>query len=184
MSSGRQVILMGLRGSGKSTLGRAVAARLETGFIDLDDRVLAGFEEPEVAEVWRNHGEAAWRAAELDALVEVLGHDGAGVIALGGGTPMIERARELLEAAQAAGSARLIYLRLDPEQLVERLADNVGDRPSLTGADTAEESRGVHAERDPVYSALADLAFEPGGDGVEADVERLLQLIERSGGQG
>ena len=175
------VILIGLRGSGKSTLGQALAARLGRSFIDLDERTMARFDEATVAEIWRTHGEGAWRTAETEALAEAIEAGGESVLSLGGGTTMIEDARRRLDGARSAGRARLIYLRLRPDELIGRLRDHEGDRPSLTGGDVAEETRQVFAERDPVYSAIADVVYEPTGEGVDADTERLLRLIEHAG---
>lgn len=156
------VLLMGLRGCGKSTVGQLLAARLGCPFMDLDDRVLARFAEPTVTAVWATHGEAPWRAAEATELGEILGQseDPDSVIALGGGTPMVESARRDLEAAQAARRATLIYLRCTVEELQRRLAGHTGDRPSLTGADPLREMGVVLEAREPVYRQLADHEYD------------------------
>ena len=79
------VLLMGLRGSGKTTVGGLLARQLDGEFVDLDDRVLATFAETTVTDVFSAHGEQAWRAAEARVLHELLsrtaGRDS--VIALG-----------------------------------------------------------------------------------------------------
>ena len=87
------VLLMGLRGSGKTTVGGLLADRLGCPCIDLDERVLSTFAESTVTAVWATHGEDAWRAAEATTLSELLAGTGPDVIALGGGTPMIESGR-------------------------------------------------------------------------------------------
>ncbi len=167
------VLLMGLRGCGKSTVGQLLAARLECPFVDLDDRVLATFAEPTVTAVWAARGEAAWRAAEATALGELLGRSRTSraadhVIALGGGTPLVESARRDLETARAAGRASLIYMRCTIEELRRRLSGDTGDRPSLTGADPVQELTNVLEAREPVYRQLADHEYDvtttpPGG---------------------
>ena len=164
------ILLMGLRGCGKSTVGKLLAARLGYPFTDLDDHVLATFAEPTVEAVWGALGEAAWRAAEATMLGELLGHseDSGHVIALGGGTPMVESARRDMTAARTAGRATFIYLRCDVEELRRRLSNDTGDRPSLTGADPVVESGRVLAAREPVYRQLADHEYDvtsttPGG---------------------
>ena len=63
---------MGARGSGKTTVGRALSLRLDFPFVDLDDVVLARFEEASVTEVWKHRGEAAWRRAEAEMLESTL----------------------------------------------------------------------------------------------------------------
>lgn len=152
------ILLMGLRGSGKTTVGRLLARRLAGAFVDLDERVLAAFPESTVTDVWAAHGQEAWRAAEACALGELLAEPAPAttVVALGGGTPMVDAARATLESARAAGTAMLVYLRCDAGELHRRLAAAAGDRPSLTGADPARESAAVLTAREPVFRRLAD----------------------------
>lgn len=150
---------MGLRGSGKTTIGRLLAQRTGRPFVDLDDRALAHFAETTVTEVWRVHGEPAWRDAEALALRELLaGHEE--IVALGGGTPMIDDARGQIEHHRRAGTATVVYLRCDALELSRRLAADTGDRPSLTGTDPVSEIRGVLDAREPTYHALADLEYD------------------------
>lgn len=150
------ILLIGLRGSGKSTVGRRAAAALGRDFIDLDDRTLARFEERTVAEVFARRGEAAWREAEAHALKSALREAGA-IIALGGGTPCVARARRAIETARAGGGAIVVHLDPPLDDLVRRLEQAPGDRPRLAGAATvAEEARRLHAERAPTFAAIAD----------------------------
>lgn len=156
------LLLMGPRGSGKSTLGRLVAEDLGLAFVDLDDRVLDCFEEPTVTDVWTVHGEAAWRRAEIDMLEIALADDGQ-VIALGGGVPVIDEARRRIDVARRAGEARTVYLKSSANVLRQRLAGTTGDRPSLTGDDPVAEIETVLRQREPTYLALADEVVETGG---------------------
>lgn len=157
LTSSANILLIGLRGSGKSTLSRLIGDALKRPVIDLDDRTPGFVGETNIAEAFRKHGEAAFRAAEVKALAEVLGTTGQ-VVALGGGTPMAPGAAELIRAEQKAGRALVVYLRADAATLRDRLAraDNA-HRPSLTGKGVLEEIEDVLAVRDPVYAALADV---------------------------
>ncbi|MHC4416103.1 MAG: shikimate kinase [Planctomycetota bacterium] len=152
-------LLIGLRGCGKTTVGRVLAARLRRPFIDLDEVVLASFSEPTVHAVWSVHGEPAWRAAEVRILVDHLRADGQ-VLALGGGTPMITAARQRMEAEQRAGRVRVVYLRCAANELARRLTRQPGDRPPLTGSDPVAEISPVLAAREPTYRRLADLELD------------------------
>jgi shikimate kinase len=170
------LLLIGPRASGKTTIGRLVAAATDRPFVDLDVVVLASFDEPTVESVWQAHGEPAWRAGEVDALRSVLSGADA-VVALGGGTPMIPEARALIDDARQHGTARVCYLRVPVAVLVERLEADPGDRPSLTGAGVAEEMAAVLAVREPTYLAVADEVVEAHED--SADVAAVI--IDRCG---
>ena len=116
------LLLMGLRGSGKTTVGHLLARLLSCPFVDLDERVLGTFAESTVTDVWATHGEAAWRAAEARELQDLLADaDATTVIALGGGTAMVDAARDALQRAREAGTARVVYLRCEPAVLERRL---------------------------------------------------------------
>lgn len=177
------IVLLGARGCGKSTIGRAVARRVGLPFVDLDELTLRRFSESSVIRVWQRWGESAWRDAEAAALAEAIDLNRA-VIALGGGTPMISSARSALAERGRIGRALLIYLRCDPEELARRLQEaggggggkgGAGDRPSLTGLEPAAEVRSVLAEREPVYRELAELEL----DVTEGSPEEAAVAIER-----
>lgn len=157
------LLLIGLRGSGKSTIGRALADREGRPFLDLDD-VTAGFLLcGSVAEAWARHGEAGFREAEARALAAALRDDGR-VIALGGGTPTAPGAADLIGAATREGRAVVVYLRCSPEDLRRRLAmlheAALANRPSLTGRNALDEIPAVFAQRDPLYVSLASRVVE------------------------
>lgn len=167
------LVLIGPRASGKSTLGRALAARLERPFVDLDDRALARTGCRSVVEAFALRGEASWREAEEAALAEAL--EGVPVVlALGGGTPTIPGAAARLLAARRAGAAVIILLRCPAGTLAARLAASPGDRPSLTGAAPAEEIAALAAQREPAYRAAASFEVDAAGSDPAATVERIL----------
>lgn len=169
------VVLMGLRGSGKSTLGRLLAAELGVGFADLDDVTAEVLGHPSAGAGLRAVGEPAFRDAEAEALTRVL-PPGPGVLALGGGTPMSERSRSLLEGADVL----LIYLRCTPEELMRRLrAEGGPDRPPLTGADTVDEVPAVFAVRDPLYRRLAQSVIECDRRAERAVLDRVQEVMRQ-----
>ena len=153
---GVSIALIGLRGSGKSTLGPDLAARLGFNFVDTDDLVLDRFEEPSFVSVMHVHGEAAWRAAELGVACELLGQPDR-VLAMGGGMPAIPGVLDAIREAKEAGQLIVIYLAADPTLLGERLSASPGDRSSLTGQGLIEEIAQLHADRDPSYRSVADI---------------------------
>lgn len=149
------VLLMGLRASGKTTLGQMLATRLKRAFVDLDDVTAARLGCVDVPEAWSRHGLEAFRHAEADALKDVLTHTGQ-IIALGGGTPTAPGAEAILRNAVAARTIHLVYLRATPATLRARLMlTDTASRPSLTGGDVIDEVQRVFDARDRLYQSLA-----------------------------
>lgn len=151
------VVLIGLRGSGKTAVGRALAEATGRTFVDLDDLSPRVLGHASVGEAWSACGEERFRQAEVRALADVLARSDQ-IIALGGGTPMAPGAADLLAAHRARGAVVIVYLACAPEVLRDRLrrADN-RHRPPLLGVDPVAEVEAVCARRDPVYRALADV---------------------------
>ena len=142
-------VLIGYRGSGKSTIGARLADRLWQKFVDTDDLVAKKVGKP-IAQIFAEDGEATFRLIELDAVREALAME-EHVVSLGGGAVMREENR----AALRAGNHRVIYLKCDPKELVRRIqADpqTAATRPPLTplGGGIEEISK-VLAEREPIY---------------------------------
>ncbi len=177
------LLLIGLRGSGKTTIGRLLGDRLgwPGGFLDLDDltaRHLGGA--GSVGEAWAKHGEPTFRRAEKEVLVSVLRRDQQ-VIALGGGTPTAPGAANLLEAERRAGRVRIVYLRADPEVLRGRLSrTDMSNRPSLTGADPLAEIDAVFARRDPAYLDLADEVVDANVGSAEQVADHVARSLNQS----
>ncbi len=154
------IILFGYRGSGKSTIGRKLANQLWKEFVDTDVLTCQRFGDASIAAIWEEHGEPAFRAAEVEVTREVVQRD-EHVIALGGGTLMQPEARE---AVKAAGNATRIYLYCQTPELHKRIAADgasSASRPNLTALGGGlEEIEAVVAERDPVYREVADKVFD------------------------
>lgn len=175
--AGRHLVLIGLRGSGKTTAGRLTAQRLNIAFADLDALVLREMGCASVEQAWREQGERAFRAAEAACLARALTHKRDDVLALGGGTPMIDAARHALQAAVVAGVVvGPVYLHAPPQTLSQRLLADPGDRPPLSDANLPEEVRGVYEKRDGVYQALAQEVVEVGELEPDAVAERLVEV--------
>lgn len=160
------VILMGLRGSGKSTVGRFVADRLGLPFVDLDDLTPKKLGAADAAGAISAHGFDAFRRAEAGALRDVL--DGSpAVLALGGGTPTAVGVAEML-GEQTGGGAALVYLHAPPAVLRERLAStDTRTRPSLTGMGMLDEIGRVYLDRDGLYRTLCTRLIETEGRSAE-----------------
>lgn len=174
------LVLMGMRGSGKTSVGRILADALDRPLIDLDDAVLHAFPETSVRAAWAAHGEAAWREAETKALAAVLHAENPRVVlALGGGTPTAPGAPALLRRAASEGRAWTLLLEAEPEVLARRLRASEGDRPSLTGAPVAEEIERVWRARRAIYRSLADAVVDAGRDEPRRVAEDALRAWRR-----
>ncbi|MEX2671659.1 MAG: shikimate kinase [Phycisphaeraceae bacterium] len=150
------IVLLGYRGSGKTTVGKKLAMQLWKTFVDTDVEICKRFDNATIAEIWETHGESAFRQTECEVVADFLKHRDQ-VIALGGGSVMQPAARQSIE--QADETVR-IYLKCDAAVLAQRLeadAATRASRPSLTTTgDAVTEIEAVLAERDPVYQAVAD----------------------------
>lgn len=161
------IILIGLRASGKSTHGRTLAGKLRRRFVDLDDEVAMLLGVASAGDAIRQLGLDAFRAAEvrtLTRLLEVRTRRRPLVLALGGGTPTAPGAADLLTAARDDDRAQILYLRATVATLKSRLkaelADGAVDRPSITGADPVKEVGALFKARDPLYRELADAEID------------------------
>lgn len=173
------IVLMGLRGSGKSTIGRRLAEQLARPFIDLDERVLRHLNFPTVADAWSALGEPAFRQAEHTVLAKLLAkHDPAQsrIIALGGGTPAILEAKQLLNDSRQRGTIRSIYLHATPAELIMRLPPTDANRPRLTtAASPLDEVQTVYNTRDLIYRALADHIID--ATGIEQTIAAIRAIL-------
>lgn len=179
------LVLFGYRGCGKTLLGRRLSERLRWPLHDTDATVRVMFGGAEIADIWREHGEPAFRAAEVSAVAALMEIEdpapAAGrVIALGGGTILQADVPQLLRRQPAL----LVYLRAEPAELARRLAADpktAGQRPSLTGARGAvAEIAGVLKQRDPRYLAAADLVLEVGELTPAEAEQQLLFMLRRA----
>lgn len=174
-----KLVLIGLRGSGKSTIARILATRTGLPTADLDDLTARELGAPSVRQAWDSHGQAAFRDAESRLLASELARNAPGILALGGGTPTAPLAAEHLRSAAASGGILIVYLRASPAQLRARLAcTDLNQRPSLTGGPVLVEVDAVFATRDPLYLKLAQRVVEVGErtpDEIAASLSALLK---------
>jgi shikimate kinase len=174
-----RVILMGLRGCGKTTVGRELARRCGVPFIDLDEitpRVLGC---ATAGEALRSLGEPAFRAGEAQALRDTLASAPAAyILALGGGTPTAPGAASVLQDEAGRPRSHLVYLHAPPATLRDRLrGENPIDRPSLTGRPVLEEIGEVYAARDGLYRSIASMLVEVGGRSPEEVCDELTSRV-------
>ena len=151
-------VLIGYRGSGKTSIGRKLADHLWQKFVDTDEMIVqrAG---KSIADIFQQHGEAHFRELEVAAVREAAALS-EHVIALGGGAPLRQENRDAIKSA----GHRVIYLKCEPQVLLDRIKndpDTASTRPDLTqlGGGIAEISK-LMAEREPIYRQMMDAELE------------------------
>ncbi|OWK43404.1 shikimate kinase [Fimbriiglobus ruber] len=164
-----RVLLIGYRGTGKSTVGRFLGSELGWDFFDADDTIEAAAGRT-VAEIFAAEGEAGFRAREAAAL-EHLCAGRPRVIATGGGAILRPTNRAALRAA-----GYVAWLTAPPDVVWERLQSDpstAARRPNLTTGGFAEVAN-LMAAREPLYRETAHAAFDAGVESPEAIAGRIL----------
>ena len=148
----RSIVLVGMMGVGKSSVGRRLAARLSIPFVDADSEIekAAGMTIPEI---FARHGEAYFRSGEARVLARLL-ESGPQILATGGGAFMNDDTRALMKLKGVS-----VWLHADFDVLMRRTSKRRSDRPLLQTEDPGETLRRLLAEREPTY-ALADLTVQ------------------------
>lgn len=171
---GDTVFLVGLRASGKTSLGRLVAERLGLPFADTDQLVVqkAG---RSIAEIVEAHGWDEFRKLETEVLREVAGRPM--VVATGGGIVLTGENRDLLKQG-----GPVFYLLATTLLLVDRLTRDMdpASRPPLTELPLTEEMGQLREERDPLYMEVARFVLhaEESLEELVAEVQEKMQLVE------
>jgi shikimate kinase len=140
----RSLVLVGMMGAGKSSIGRKLAQRLNLPFVDADTEVerAAGMS---ISEIFAKHGEPYFRAGEARVIARLL-DSGPQVLATGGGAFMHPQSREAIRAKGVS-----VWLKAEFDVLMKRIKRR-NDRPMLHTDDPAETLRLLIQERDPVYA--------------------------------
>ncbi|QHJ01479.1 AAA family ATPase [Xylophilus rhododendri] len=168
------MILIGLPGSGKSTVGRQLARRLQLPFADTDT-VIEQRLGCSIREYFEQKGEDAFRDAEQATLADLCGSPDTGVLATGGGIVLREANRQCM-----ARAGTVIYLRSAPDELARRLRHDT-QRPLLQGVDPLQRLRELYAARDPLYREVASFSVDSARRSVSMMVSTVVMQLELSG---
>ena len=164
------IALVGMPGSGKSTVGRALARRLHMDLVD-SDQVIEQRLGCAIRDYFAERGEAAFRDVE-EQVTDELTQGPALVLATGGGAVLRPANRQRLHER-----GTVIYLRSSPEQLFKRLRHDT-KRPLLQVADPLQRLRDLYAERDPLYRECAHFVVDTHGSSLPMLVNRILMQLE------
>jgi shikimate kinase len=164
-----KIFLIGFMGSGKTTLGRKLAARMGCEFIDLDHK-LEQQVELSIAEYFSIFGEDAFRRLESEVLKKTI-YSGNAIISTGGGLPCYFDNMEWMKA-----NGKVIYIKLSPKTLADRLETGKEERPLLQdkhGDDLVAFIEQKLSEREGFYAQANIIA-----DGLSLSAERLEQILD------
>jgi shikimate kinase len=164
----RRVVLIGAPGSGKSTVGAALAKVLALDFVDTD-LLIEEREGKAITDIFVVDGEPHFRAVELETLKHVLTLNDV-VISLGGGAPISDQAQQLINSSEST----VIFLDVSLATAAPRVGFN-RDRPLLLGNPRAQW-QALSDKRRPIYEALADVSIKVD----DMSVEAITSEIEKS----
>ena len=163
-----RIVLIGAPGSGKSTVGIALAAHLQWPFVDTD-ALIELKESKKITDLFVDNGEEYFRNVEFAALQEVLQEDSA-VISLGGGAQISKRAQEVL----ASSNSMIVFFDVSLATAAPRVGFN-RDRPLLLGNPRAQW-QALSDQRRPIYEKLAAQSIKVD----DMTVDEIIAIIESS----
>jgi shikimate kinase len=165
----RSIVLIGMMGVGKSSIGRRLGARLGVPFVDADTEIerAAGMS---IADIFARHGEAAFRSGEARVIARLL-NGGPQVLATGGGAVMNEATRALIKERGVS-----IWLSAELDLLLRRISKRKAERPMLQTDDPAATLRELLASRAPIY-AQADITVQSRDAPHDAIVTEIIEAL-------
>ena len=164
------LILVGMMGSGKTTMGRALAKHLGKAFVDSDEEIQqrTGVTIPHIFDI---EGETGFRQRETAAIRDLVERDNM-VLATGGGAVLAEQSRELMRQ-----NGIVIYLKANVHDLWQRTRHD-RNRPLLQTADPYAKLTELFQQRDPLYLQVADIVMQSGKQSAHALMLQLVDEIE------
>ncbi len=173
-----RILLVGMMGSGKTTVGELLAEQLGATFVDSDEQVEAATGRT-VREIWESDGEAAFRKEEAEALKRAVAEGGDGrVIGVAGGAVLDPSNRLLI-----AEAGTVVWLRAKVETLVDRVngsdqdEDGEGDHRPLLADDPEGTLSRLSRERRGLYEEVADVIVDVDDATPEGVVERIMEQL-------
>jgi shikimate kinase/3-dehydroquinate synthase len=172
-TANQNIFLIGLMGSGKTTVGRALAKRLNLRFVDSDAEIESrtGASIPLIFEI---EGEASFRQREADVIADLTARQGI-VLATGGGAVLDPRSRRALRER-----GTVIYLRAGVDSILQRTSHD-RNRPLLQTADPRRRLEELSTQREPFYREVAHLTIDTGRPNVQWLVQSILSQLDNIG---
>jgi shikimate kinase len=170
---GDNILLVGYRGTGKSTLGKRLADVSGMPFIDMDQTIVEE-KGSSISEIVEDHGWSFFRTLEKNLLIRLSKGKGQ-VIATGGGVVLNAKNRTLLREM-----GRVVWLQSDPEKIVTRLTQDKTrkeQRPALSDLDLWKETNLILQERSPLYENVHDIAVNTSESTVGECVDEIIRIL-------
>lgn len=168
------LVLIGYRAAGKTTVGRRLSAFLRKTFVDSDE-MIEKHQEMTIKDIVRCHGWDYFRTIEREVISEISNDDNL-IIAAGGGVAIDSGNVNVLKK-----NGLIIWLKADVEILLERMARDIRSatgRPSLTGKGTLKEFKEVLIQREPLYEKASEVHVDTSLLDVEGVVHQVLSIFE------
>lgn len=162
--SGRHLVLIGLPGAGKTSIGRLLSEATGYPFLDIDEEVERSIGKS-IPEIFENDGEQVFRQYEADTSYYIVKHHPSSVISAGGGWATNKNA-----VAHLRSVCRIIYLRVDPVEAYRRVRGSDVTRPLLAQSNGVERMKQLYNARRAQYEELADVI-------VDADTSSQRELV-------
>jgi shikimate kinase len=168
------LVLIGYRATGKTTLARLLAEQLHWNWIDADVEIERRAGKP-IAKIFAEDGEAAFRDLEAQVIADLCRQD-ALVLAAGGGAPLRPESRQAMRVG-----GKVVWLQAQPQTIHARMsgdATTASRRPNLTDKNPLDEIVHLLAQREPIYRESADLAVDTEG---KTPAEVVAEILRRLG---
>ena len=167
----RPIVLIGMMGAGKTSVGRALAALLSLPYYDADAEIESAAR-CSVAQIFADYGETEFRRMERQVIARLLG-SGICILSVGGGAFIDPETR-----ARVKEQALSIWMKVDRELLLTRVLRH-GDRPLLKGGDPKERLEKILNEREPIY-AEADLTILCDDRPVAHNAQQIAEAVKEA----
>lgn len=170
----RPIVLIGLTGSGKSTVGKRLAKQLNCTFVDTDD-VVSETTGLSVREIFEQKGEPAFRDHETRVLETILADATPKVVAAGGGAVLAERNRQIIQNSMSF----VVWLDAEPSNLLRRVS--AGSHRPLLDDDAPATLMEMSTTRRSLYAKLGDVRVDTNGRDINKVVNLVLKQIAAQG---
>jgi len=171
------IALIGFMGAGKTSVGRALAVRLNKEFIRTDDLIVESARKS-IPEIFEQDGEPRFRELEIEVVKKISDKKDV-VIDCGGGVVLNE-----LNIDNLKKNSRIILLAAPPQVILERTSKDGGERPLLNTRDRLERIRQLLFSRECLYKRSADFEIDTSNLSVDQVVDKILELLKNDRAQG